>query len=273
MLMQTLPTPPQGSRFTAHAQQPKATCSSAHWASCRQFPNATSEQRSDAEEGYFGLLNALKPNTNEQLCMQKKRFVFNYNSCCDCARIVMMQKTPHFVQRHRLTTFLGKPENCRSRSLSASHSRIKDAAPGQFPFPQLLQREDDPSPAAAGTLPFGEPPQPVSAAAQSLKSSACVFCAVPAARPSGSATLPLWAAHVQLSVRALAGQGQAFGQKACSKPCAPTCIIPTRPAALTWLRAASSADMLQCHARSGLLVRFHLQLFSCHYFKDELRNT
>lgn len=187
--------------------------------------------------------------------------------------LLSCQNPPHFVQRHLLTTFLGKPENCRSRSLSASHSRIKDAAPGQFPFPQLLQWEDDPSPAAARTLSFGEPPQPVPAAAQNLKSSARVFCAVPAARPSGSATLPSRVAHVQLSVHTLVRQSQAFGQKACSKPCAPTCSIPTRPAALTWLRAASSADTLQCHARSGLLVRFHLQLFSCHYFKDELRNT
>lgn len=61
-----------------------------------QFPNATSEQRSDEEEGYFGLSNALKPNTNERLCMQKKPFVFNYNSCCDWARIVIMPKPPTF---------------------------------------------------------------------------------------------------------------------------------------------------------------------------------
>lgn len=90
MLMQTLPTPLWRSRVTAHAQQHTGTCSSAHWASCRQtvfqgntrhqgkhsgaswsFKNATSEQRSDAEQGYFGLLNVLKPNANEWLQMKK----------------------------------------------------------------------------------------------------------------------------------------------------------------------------------------------------------
>ena len=141
--------------------------------------------------------------------------------------------------------------------------------PGLLPSPAPSQQGL--STAALGSLPLISLPGPAPAAAQSLTSSARVF--VPflllgllALPPShrGGVTYSSVFVH-SLGDARLRGRGLQALRTHLQRP-SPACS-PLR------LRAVSSADTLQCRARSGLLVRFHLQLFSCHYFKDELWNT
>lgn len=166
-------------------------------------------------------------------------------------------------------------------------------------IPSAQPWEENPSPATPGQLvpSLGEPPQPAGWAAALLcptsagseHSSARLpsprlaplaspsssskprklcssFCAIPAARPSGSATLPSRVGHIELSVHLL-------GEASLLQALRTHLQHPSPPCSTPWLRAVSSTNMLQCHACSGLLVHFQVQLFSCHYFKDELRNT
>jgi len=185
--------------------------------------------------------------------------------------------------------FLRQAGKRRTRSPSASHSLIEDAAPEPIPLahslstairgePSLFLRQWQlgrcplgnhrtgaaalPCPTSAVLAPFPSPCSPRQPQ-QQLKASQAQLV-VPcrsAARPPSCATVPWRVGDQRVPVL---GEARPASW---AEACVPAGSAPARSP------APSGADTLQCRARAGLPVRFHLLLFSCHYFKAELQNS
>lgn len=156
----------------------------------------------------------------------KKQFVFNCNSCCDWTKICYHAKKP-FAQRHLVTTFLEKPENHRSRSLSRSHSLMEDSAPGQFALLRSWERR------TLHLLPLGSHHNRTRPTAVVLGSFPLLSLSGPA--PAAAPSLVFVSPHTCRVCPLAGGPGTA-------SPAHPAHSAP---------RASSGTDTLQCRVCSG----------------------